>query len=373
MKRFIISILCVSVFFIGLGALVDKAGANFRSDEKALALVRQARLAIGGESAIAGIQSLRIVGQTTRNFKIDGLDKAESGETEIAMQLPDKLMKMTKIGHGDGTVGDKIVDKDVNVVVVGNGKEAHKIIVNDDDTPPNSEGVQKIIIKKSDGTTDELNGSESGKVIFHKGDKTVFTGENGKTMTSDGAHVMINRVGGEGHHDAMRHNELLRLTLGLLLTAPQGMDVSYTFGGESSVEGTACNIVVAEFGGSAFKIYLGQASNLPVMMTYKGMPMPTVMKFRTKDPNAAGEPKDNMVFTRKVEGPAPDAVEYSVKFSDYRSTGGVQLPYKWTQTVGGATDETFDVTSYEVNPANIAEKFQNQKVMVRTAKPDGQK
>ena len=371
MKRFIISILCVSVFFIGLGALVDKAGANFRSDEKALALVRQARLAIGGDSAIAGVQSLRIVGQTTRNFRIDGIEKAESGETEIALQLPDKLMKMTKIGHTDAG-SDKTVKKEVNVVVVGNGKEAHKIIVSDD-TAPSGDGVQKIIIKKSDGTTEELNGSETGKVIFHKGDKTIFNGENEKMITTDGPHVMINRVGGEAHHDAMRHNELLRLTLGLLLTAPQGMDVSYTFGGESSVDGAACNIVVAEFGGSAFKIYLGQASNLPVMMTYKGMPMPTVMKFRTKDPNAAGEPKDNKIFTRKVGGPAPDSVEYSVKFSDYRSTGGVQLPYKWTQTVGGAADETFDVTSYEVNPTNIAEKFQNQKVMVRTAKPDNQK
>jgi len=36
-----------------------------------------------------------------------------------------------------------------------------------------------------------------------------------------------------------------------------------------------------------------------------------------------------------------------------------------------AADEMFDVTSYEVNPANISEKFQNQKVMLRTKKPDG--
>ncbi len=56
-----------------------------------------------------------------------------------------------------------------------------------------------------------------------------------------------------------------------------------------------------------------------------------------------------------------------VKFSDYRSVNGVQLPFKWTQT-----DETFNVTSYEINPVNIGEKFQNQKVFVRTKKPDGQ-
>jgi hypothetical protein len=67
-----------------------------------------------------------------------------------------------------------------------------------------------------------------------------------------------------------------------------------------------------------------------------------------------------------------DSVEKLVKFSDYRPTGTVLLPYKWTTTVAGATKEVFDVTSYDVNPANIAEKFAGQKVFLRTKKPDGQ-
>ena len=56
-----------------------------------------------------------------------------------------------------------------------------------------------------------------------------------------------------------------------------------------------------------------------------------------------------------------ETAEFQVKFSDYRSVNGVQLPFKWTQTVGGAEDETFDVTSYDINPANIAEKFNEPK------------
>jgi hypothetical protein len=47
---------------------------------------------------------------------------------------------------------------------------------------------------------------------------------------------------------------------------------------------------------------------------------------------------------------------------------GVQLPYKWTTSVAGQTSEVFDVTNYDVNPANIGEKFQNQRVFVRTKK-----
>ena len=109
-----------------------------------------------------------------------------------------------------------------------------------------------------------------------------------------------------------------------------------------------------------------------MMMTYTGMQMPEIMMFRTKTPEAGAVegPKEPMVFTSKTPGGA--AAEYSVKFSDYRSVNGVQLPYKWTQTVGGNVDEIFDVTNYDINPANIAEKFQNQKVMVRIKHPDGQ-
>ena len=64
-----------------------------------------------------------------------------------------------------------------------------------------------------------------------------------------------------------------------------------------------------------------------------------------------------------------EMVERQVRFSDFRSVGGLILPHKWTETVAGNAGETVDITSYEINPANIADKFQNQKVFIRTEKP----
>src|SRR5436190_2108438 len=120
MKRFIFSILAVSVFCIGLGTLADRAGANFKSDEKALVLIQKARQAIGGDAAIASIQSMVIAGKTTRTLKIDGAERSVEGDTEIAMQLPNKIMKMMTIGDGNGQgQGMKMIDKQVNVVVTG--------------------------------------------------------------------------------------------------------------------------------------------------------------------------------------------------------------------------------------------------------------
>lgn len=117
MKRFFLSILCVSIFFLCLGALVEKTGARFKSDERALDLVRKARVALGGDAALASVQSLRIVGQTTRTVKIDGVERQHQGDVEIAMQMPDKFMKMVKIGKDDTARGDKqVVEHKMNVV-----------------------------------------------------------------------------------------------------------------------------------------------------------------------------------------------------------------------------------------------------------------
>ena len=49
MKKFAVSVLTISVFFVGLGSLAEKVGARFKSDEKALEIIGKARTAIGGE------------------------------------------------------------------------------------------------------------------------------------------------------------------------------------------------------------------------------------------------------------------------------------------------------------------------------------
>lgn len=390
--------MAVAVFFIGLGALVDNVGAKFKSDEKALDLVRKARLAIGGDAAINAVQSMRIVGQSTRTFKIDGADRSEQGETEIALQLPDKIMKSIKMGHDDGTgLVERRIDKQVDVVIVGDAKDKMKVSV---DTAGQGEGpgtVRKIVIRKDDGTVQELTGDDAAKfiakehpgsgevhtiilkkkadgtvekvtggenVFINKRDGGTFITKDEKSFNIDGHDVVMERSTGGVHAGGPRDNELLRTTLSLLLTAPQGMDVSYTFGGESDVDGTTCNIVVAEFAGASYKIFLGKSSNLPVMMSYVSAKMPQIF-FRTAEPKAGDQPKDNLVFTRKVAAPngSAETAEVNVRFSDYRAVNGVQLPYRWVQA-----DEIFDVTTYEINPANIGERFNDQSTKVRITK-----
>src|SRR5688572_29825864 len=118
MKRFIVSVLCVSVFFIGLGSLIEKASATFKSDQKALELLGKARQAIGGEAAIAGVKSMTITGRATKTFEDEGVARTENGEMEINFELPNQMSRKLKFGSGDG---DPLAEKQLDVIVMRKG------------------------------------------------------------------------------------------------------------------------------------------------------------------------------------------------------------------------------------------------------------
>jgi hypothetical protein len=337
MKRFIISVLCVSVFFIGLGGLVEKTTANFKSDARALEIIRRARVAIGGDANIANVRSLSITGKATKTLDFDGVSRTEQGDLEINLELPNKLSKMIKIGNVDG---GESVEKNIDVVTVGKGEIDENVVV----TPEGENGEKRVfVIKKGDGDKMILDGN----------------GANGEPHK-----IIVNKdVRVAGQSEPLRNNQLFRTTLSLLLSAPEGLDVSYIYAGEATVDGSSCDVVEAQTGGSAVKLYVDKSSNLPRMMSFQSA-KPLILKINRNEVKT-----EETVFVRKAE--ASEMAEFQVKFSDYRSVNGLQFPHKWTQTIAGKEDETVDITNYEINPPNIAGKFDKMptKVMIRTAKP----
>lgn len=341
MKKFIISVLCVAVFFIGLGNLVQETSARFKSDERALVLIRQAQTAIGGEAAIRNVTSLTMSGTVAKTFDADGAAKTVQGDLEINLRLPNQFGKMMKLRRQDGLTGEKSGDvmKEVKVVVM-NGDGA-PIFGRDD---RNGQKLDAVITLRGDGD----------KVVLD--DKTV-DGNIRKVITDDN----VNVVRGSG---ALHQNEMFRTMLALFLTAPQGADVTFIYAGDGDVDGNSCDVVEARRGDSTVKLFLDKSSHLPRMMSYQGQ-KPTILRIKKDMKNEAET--DRKVFVSKMD--KPETAEFQIKFSDYRPVGGVLLPHRWTQTVGGNADETIDVTGYEINPANIAEKFQNlpSRVLVRTS------
>jgi hypothetical protein len=393
MKRFVISVLCVSVFFVGLGSLADNVGAKFRSDEKAMDIIRKARLAIGGDQSLSGVRSMVIVGRTTKTLEIDGVQRTESGETQITMEFPNRFMKMVKLGDGDAsTSGRPHVLTTKDVVVIKRGEAGAATLDGKDGAFFTGDG-QKFILKLDGDGTGEFTTEDGRKIVVRKADgaESVFTvegndintdgprilvrksgdgpsgwtKEDGETANIDGKHVMIRRAPGAEGHSSMSGNEMLRTALSLLLTAPEGFDVVYAFAGEGSVDGTAVNIVTATSAGVSLRLHIDKFTYLPVAVSYTGHALPQIVKF---DKGSTDGAQDNLVFTRKLDATMAKT-EFMVRFSDFRGTNGIQLPYRWTTMTGGRIKESFDITSYEINPANISERFSNQKLLFRTTKP----
>ena len=374
MRKFIISVLCTAVFFVGLGSLVEKTGAKFKSDEKALALIAAARQAIGGDANIKNVRSMTIVGGSTHTFEFDGATRSEQGSVEINFEFPNNFGRMTRIGNPNGAEGVTEFHKNIDVIVtrkdgapadlkdLGDGKREVFVFRKDDGTSEvedvKVDGNRRIIVKKDDGTVQELKPGDKNVVLMERkpGDVAALRTEDGKTATFEKERIAFT---------ATRQNDMFRTTFALLLTAPEGTDASYLYAGEGTVDGDSCDIIEVQSGGSSFKLYLDKSSHLPRMLSYMGMPMIKAVKLERQPGDA---PKDVVTFARKLD--KHESVEHQVKFSDFRYVGGLQLPHRWTQTVAGNPSETIEISGYEINPANISEKFKNQKVFVRTKKAE---
>ncbi len=383
MKRFVVSTLVASLAFIGAGAVVDKIIAGARSDEKALEIIAKARTAIGGDAAITGVRSFVIKGQTSKTFTINGTDRTEQGETEIAFESPNRLMKTVKIGDANAG-GDAIIEQKVDVVVVNDsvdgeliGEDGKKMIVRKiEGAPADEAGEAKVFIRKKDDGGEWIAKDENAREVTTADGKkfTVVTrgGDGNATFVGEGGDKIKLHTKTIGEHGAPRDNELFRTMLSLLLTAPEGADVSYKYAGSTNLEGTAAEAVVASFAGSSVKLFFDASSYLPLGMSYVAHPQPVMIKMRkTGDGSAPKETKDVVTFERKAGEWTDAGAEHIVRFADYRSVNGLLLPYRWTTNVAGKQSDVFDVASYELNPANISERFKGEahKVMVRTKKP----
>lgn len=371
MKRLVLSALFVSVFLIGVSSLIDSASASLRSDEKAMALIRTSRAAIGGDQNLAEVKSMSIKGTTTHFREKAGVQDVQTGSMEINFELPGKFSKRVMIGEPGAGESDAIVEKDVEVIGgsgSGDGNENVFVIrkgdADDIDWTAKSDGKvsvdgDTITVRRDDGSVEKIKGDGKHKVIVRSGgggenidivgpedeDVNVFETDDGKRIVVKGGH-------GGGAHGAS--NEMLRTTLALLMKTPDDGSVDFKFEGQGNVDGFASNIIDVidvESGHSTFKIYLDAATNLPQMISY-----PVMHHRRMKYGKGTGEMKERVL---KSEEMPKTAHTREIKFSDFRSVGGLLLPYRWTESSGGKTLQFIDITGYEINPANIDERFGN--------------
>lgn len=344
MRKFLAVCLC-AMFVLGDAVIysLQTAQAGSLRDERAEAVLKQAREALGGDSVINAVHNLLINGRVNHKIKThDGQERAIDGNVEMALETSGKLHKNFKAA---------------------------------DEANLSAESGKKFVIRESD-------------VIVHRKAEGAPTAERVQKIAA-----------------APRGDELSRLLFGLLLKASPGLNAIYNYAGEGSVDGAAADIVEASGeNGFAVKLYIDKATHLPLMMSYRAA-KPVQFMLRRESGEAGAVEKDVMVFrhilpegektagngetqffirkkdengnvteTAKTGEGLPrialEEAEFQVRFSDYRSVNGLMLPHRIAQTINGEAGETLAIESYQINAPNLGEKFKGD---IRFARKPAQK
>jgi hypothetical protein len=299
MKRHLLNATVLTL--AGLSAATVTANGQDRQ-ERAVSVLAEARKALGGAEKLAAIKTLQVVGNNRRRMG----ERDIEGELEILIETPDKLRRNEEMGIPGGPT---IVRSEV------------------------------------------LSGSE--------------VWEDSSTHGGMGHGAVVMRMGGPGGDGdperikemqlRMRRADLARFTLAWLLAT----DTAASYAGIAEApDGKADVIEVKPADGPAMRLFIDQSTHLPLMMTWQG-PQPRIMMRRGPGPGGARPDPDQIRREMEAQGPPPQ-VTFEMRFSEYKSVGGIKLPHLISRSAGGDTNEEWTISSYKVNSTFKAGTFEKK-------------
>jgi hypothetical protein len=267
--------------------------AQATGDAKAADLLKQTRAALGGDKAIDTVRSLSATGTVTR--AAGGMQLA--GDITLQLELPDRMLRTDSLSPDGGLT-----------------------LVTD-------QGVSGDALLRASRT---------------------FNAPPGAVIRTPPAPPK----GSEAEAQAVRaaRADLARLTVALLLRAPQSQPMDFTYGGTAEApDGNADVIDVKGRDGNAFaaKLFLDSVTHRPLMLSYRGVAPRIVVQTRRIE-RGAPSPRD---ARDEPQQPAADIVDIEIFLDDYRNTDGLMLPHHITRSVAGEVTEEWTFKSYTVNPA----------------------
>ncbi|HWC77036.1 MAG TPA: hypothetical protein VG778_06210 [Blastocatellia bacterium] len=296
----------VTMLAVTLAATLSHS-VDARQENRAQELIAKARAALGGDAKLAAVQSLST---TAKLRKVLAKDQPQvSGEIQVDMLLPDKYMT-------------------------------------------------------SETTVMPVGGVEITRINGLNGDQTFA---DSKT-TGGGGMVIIRTTDANPQMQAARlrtlRAEFARLTIALLLAAPQSQAVELSYFGEAQADEGKADVIDYKFAdGFSVRLFLDKDSHKPLMLTYRAA-QPQMM-MRTQTSVAANrEEADKLVKEAQDKAkkeaevrPEPKMVEMNLYLSDYRKVDGILLPHSISRSVEGEVAEEWEVTGFKINPPLKAEKF----------------
>jgi hypothetical protein len=299
---------------------------------KVQSILAEARGAIGGKK-LESLRSLSLEATVQRNMG----NMQMSADVELLMDLPDKFLRSETMsgpvsgGSATGFNGDKPLQK----FNMGSG------------------GMGGMVIRM---------GGPGGAVSTTPGQK--LPPEEQEKL--DRAMVRSARV------------ELSRLMLGWFAMAHPRVSVEYSYAGEAeSPDGKAYVIDAKDEDGFAARLFVDEATHLPLMVTYRapqprivtaggpgrvgGSPAQITTAGRSERPLTDEERKrlreDADRQIQEMQKQPPVMADYALYFEDWQESDGLQFPRKIRRAMSGTTSEEWTVTKVKVNPKIDPKKF----------------
>lgn len=328
-KKLISRILVVSVLGLSFSVpaktqLQQLPAAEITGDPKIAAelagkYIKLARAAIGGEEALAQVQTLKFTGKLSRLVKyavvqsptkVVEKEKTLTSKVEVEFLLPDRFRKRVNVQplRGFGYSYDLIV----------NGERAWR-------NPPL-------------------------RAMSFSGDRRVVDVDDFERT------IALQALGAR--------QELTFISLGWMLQSLPSFRLEYSYRGRFRTEGGLTKLIDV-LGPENFLIslLLDQETNLPIALAWsfeEARRQPVIVEYMGFSRKAWMELGQRLRKERMERTKPRQRYELQMKLSDYRQIGGVLWPHRLTTTINNEVSENFLIENLEINRPINPKKFEGE-------------
>ena len=301
--------------------------APIAAQDRVADIIKETRKALGGEDKVAALKTLIAEGPFRRSMG----GREMEGTLVVTLGRPDKMHRLEEMQMG-GMVGGPLIERTMAV----NGATSWE----DTQNRGGMGGGMRIMIAQGPGP-------------------------NGGQMTE----AQIN----EARTRRMRV-QMYRLTAALLADAGTAW---VDAGVAESPEGKADILETKEETGRTLRLFIDQASKLPVMVQYQD-PKPMVMVNGGRGPGgprppgapatppeAPGAPgrmseEDMQKRIEEMRRNPPQLGTYAMHLSDFKKVDGIMLPHKIETSLDGEPNEEWTIEKFKVNASVKADLWEKK-------------
>jgi hypothetical protein len=282
-------------------------------DPHAQEILKQARIAIGGDGPLQKVESLGLKGEYRRLFG----EREMGGDREVSIQLPDKYLVEDAMNSG--------------------GMSTAMI---------NTRGLN------AERAWNASSGGGGGGMVIRMGG-----GPGGAQLTPEQIEAGLRRI---------YRNEFTRYLLAILTMPPSSFPVEYKYAGESDVENAPADVIeVTGPDKFAVRIFFDKQTHLPLLLSYRSI-KPRIMTTFNRPNDKNVKPEDALKQARAEADkklaaeplPQPEEVDFFIRVTEYKKVGDLMLPHKLTFLTEADVSEEFQISKYQINPQFKPDRFQ---------------